>query len=318
VGGAVPDAQNISIANAGAGSIAWTTSTSDFWLSAANASGTAPAQLAVSVNPANLAAGTYTGSVTISAPGAAGSPASVAVTLVVSGSQAPGVIAGVTNAASFTTGSASATWIAIFGTNLSQSTYTWRPADIVNGQLPKALHGVSVTINGFPAYVQYISPTQINVLAPDDATVGSVPVVVTTAGQPSNSFSAQKQNFAPAFFVSGSTAYAAAQHADYSAVDASHPAQPGETILIYGTGFGPTNPPVATDQLVTTSEQLANSVQISIGGVTANSSFAGLVEAGLYQFNVAVPTGLPNGDAGLTAVINGVQTQTGVSIPVQQ
>ncbi len=99
-GGSVPAAQNISLANAGAGSISWTASTSDFWLTVANTSGTAPAQLAVSVNPANLAAGTYTGSVTISSPGTAvGSPASVAVTLVVAGSQVQGVITGVTNAA---------------------------------------------------------------------------------------------------------------------------------------------------------------------------------------------------------------------------
>ncbi len=175
-----------------------------------------------------------------------------------------------------------------------------------------------MTINGFPAYVEYISATQINVLAPDDATAGSVEVVVTTAGQPSNSFSTQKQNFAPAFFISGNTNYAAAQHADYSLVDAAHPAKPGETIMIYGTGFGPTNPPVPTGGLVTTAEPLANPVQISIGGVTANSSFAGLVEAGVYQFNVAIPAGLANGDAGLTAVIGSAQTQSGVSIPVQQ
>jgi uncharacterized protein (TIGR03437 family) len=224
----------------------------------------------------------------------------------------------VTNAASFTSGLASATWIAIFGTNLSQSTYTWQPTDIVNGQLPKSLQGVSVTINGVDAYVEYTSATQINVLAPDDATAGPVQVVVTSAGQPSNSFSVQKQSFAPAFFMSGSTSYAAAQHADYSLVDAAHPAQPGETIMIYGTGFGPTNPPVATGQLVAMAEPLANSVQISIGGINVNASFAGLIEAGLYQFNVAIPAGLANGDAGLTAVIGGTQTQTGISIPVQQ
>lgn len=318
VGGSAPAAQNISITGTGGGSISWTASTSDFWLSAANSSGATPDQLAISVNPANLAAGTYTGSVTISAPGAGGSPASVAVTLVVQGSQAAGTITGFSNAASFTPGFAPATWIAIFGTNLSQTTYTWQPGDIVNGQLPKSLDGVSVMINGVGAYVQYISPTQINVLAPDDSATGSVPVVVTTAGAASNSFAAQKQAFAPAFFVAGSPPYAAAQHADYSLVDAAHPVQPGEVLLIYGTGFGATNPPVATGQLVATAEPLANSVQISIGGTNANVSFAGLVEAGVYQFNVAVPAGLPNGDATLTAVIGGIQTQTGVSIPIQQ
>ncbi len=317
-GGAVPAAQNISIANTGTGSFSWTASASDVWLSVASGSGTAPAQLAVSVNPASLALGTHIGSVVITASGAVGSPATVTVTLVVSGAQVPGVITGVTNAASFTSGFASATWIAIFGTNLSQSTYTWQPTDIVNGQLPKSLQEVSVTINGVAAYVEYVSSTQINVLAPDDATAGSVQVVVTTVGQMSNSFSAQKQNFAPAFFVSGNTAYAAAQHADYSLVDAAHPAQPGETIMIYGTGFGATNPSAPTGQLVTTAEPLANPVQISIGGINTNASFAGLVEPGLYQLNVAVPTGLANGDAGLMAVISGAQTQTGVSIPVHQ
>jgi uncharacterized protein (TIGR03437 family) len=46
--------------------------------------------------------------------------------------------------------------------------------------------------------------------------------------------------------------------------------------------------------------------------------YAGLVEAGLYQFNVMVPAGLPNGNATVTASIGGVQTQSGVTIPVQQ
>ena len=58
----------------------------------------------------------------------------------------------------------------------------WQASDIVNGALPTLLQGVSVTVNGLPAYVDYISPTQINALAPDDATLGPVPVQVTTAG----------------------------------------------------------------------------------------------------------------------------------------
>ena len=70
---------------------------------------------------------------------------------------------------------------------------------------------MSVTINGVPAYVEYISPTQINVLAPDDATTGSVQVQVTAAGQTSNSFTAQKQQFAPAFFTFAGGKYVAAR-----------------------------------------------------------------------------------------------------------
>jgi uncharacterized protein (TIGR03437 family) len=150
---------------------------------------------------------------------------------------------------------------------------------------------------------------------------------VTAAQQTSNSFSAPKAPFAPAFFTIAGGDYVAAQHADYSLVGAANllpgvtttPAKPGETILLYGTGFGPTNPPLPTAQLVTTPEPLpTNAVAISIGGVAATAAFAGLVSPGLYQFNVTVPNSLPNGDAAVLAMIGGVATQTGVSVTVQQ
>jgi uncharacterized protein (TIGR03437 family) len=144
------------------------------------------------------------------------------------------------------------------------------------------------------------------------------------AQQNSNSLSIPKTSFAPAFFTFGG-AYVAARHADYSLVGApnllpgvvTQPAKPGETILLFGTGFGPTNPPLPTAQLVTTAAPLANPVQVSIGGVTASVTFAGLVGPGLYQFNVTVPN-LPNGDAAVSATIGGAATQTGVSVTVQQ
>jgi uncharacterized protein (TIGR03437 family) len=227
-------------------------------------------------------------------------------------------ITNVTNAGSFQPGIAPAAWLAIFGTGLSQATYTWHASDFVDGQLPTSLEGVSVTIDGMAAYVEYISPTQINVLAPDDTTVGSVPVQVTTGGQQSNILTAREQPYSPSFFTTSDGAVVAAEHANYTLVSTSQPAAPGETILIFGTGFGPTNPPSPTGQLVTASAALANSVQITIGGVTVPAAFAGLVESGVYQFNVTVPATLPNGNAAVVASIGGVQSQSGVSIPVHQ
>lgn len=316
--GVAPSPQSIQITNAGGGTLSWTATASASWLSVSAASGTAPSTLTVSVAPAGLTAGTYSGTIQIAASGATGSPASVAVTLVVQGTvtTTPGSITGVTNAGSFQPGFAAATWVSIFGTNLASTTYTWQASDFVNGALPTALQGVSVTINGIAAYVEYVSPTQVNVLAPDDATVSSVPVQVTTNQLQSNIFSAQKQQFAPAFFTTGT--FVAAEHADYTVIGAALPAKPGEVIQIYGTGFGPTNPIVPTSQLVTTQPPLANQVQFTIGGATAAVSYAGLVESGLYQFNVTVPATTPNGDAGVVASIGGVQTQSGVSLPVQQ
>ncbi len=325
VGGAVPAAQSVSITNSGGGALSWTASTSDYWIGISPASGSAPATLSVSVNPANLAAGTYTSAVPITAAGATGSPASVAITLVVQGTQPAPTITAVGNAGSFQPGLASATWTSIFGTNLSTVTYTWQASDFENGLLPTSLDGVSVTIDGLPAYIEYISPTQINVLAPDDPAIGPVQVQVTTAQQASNSVTVTKSQFAPAFFTIDNGAYVAALHADYTLVGSvslipgvtTRPAQPGETIELYGTGFGPVNPPLLTGQLIATPSVLANPVQVAIGGVAATVVYAGLVESGLYQFNVTVPN-LPNGDAKVVATIGGVSTQTGVSITVQQ
>lgn len=324
VGGAAPAAQTLAISNGGAGALSWTASSSVYWAALSAASGSAPANLSVSVNAANLAAGTYTGNVQITAAGAAGSPASITLTLVVTGTQPAGTITSVANAGSYQSSFASAGWVAIFGTNLSAVTATWTGSDFVNGLLPTSLDGVSVLIDGIPAYVEYISPTQINVLAPDDAATGAVQVQVTAAGQQSNSFTAQKQQYAPSFFTFDNGQYVAALHnANYtyvgspSIVPGGTPAQVGEVVLLYGTGFGPTSPATPTSQLVTTPVLLpANSVQITIGGVAASVLFAGLTESGLYQFDVTVPS-LPGGDAAVVATIGGVQTQTALSITIQ-
>jgi uncharacterized protein (TIGR03437 family) len=250
-------------------------------------------------------------------------PVTIAVTLVVQGTQPAGTVTAVVNAASYQPGIASGAWLAIFGTNLSQRTYTWQAADILDAKLPTSLQGVSVTINGLPAYIDFISPTQINVLAPDDATVGPVQVQVTTAQQGSNAVTVQKSQFSPAFLTLDGS-HVAALHLDYSLVGpaslfpgASTPAKPGEIIQLYAVGFGPANPPQPTGQQVAAATPLANDVQVTIGGQTASVQYAGLVQAGLYQFNVTVPS-LANGDASLFATIGGSPSQKGVLLTIQQ
>ena len=119
---------------------------------------------------------------------------------VVNTSVAP-AITGVVNGASFLPGVAASTWITIQGTNLSAATRTWRGSDFVNNNLPTVLDGVSVQVNGIAAYVYYISPTQLNVLAPDDSTTGQVRVQVTNAQVASNPFAAIKSQVSPAFFL---------------------------------------------------------------------------------------------------------------------
>lgn len=320
-GAAAPAPQALSISNSSGAPLSWVASSSNNWVVVTPSTGTAPGSASVSAG--NLAAGTYNATVTIAAADNSVAPVQVPVTFTVQSAPPAPAVTAVVNAASFQPGIAAAAWVAIGGSNLSQIIYSWQGSDFVNSALPTSLGGVSVTINGIPAYVSYISPTQINVLAPDDATTGQVQVQVTVAGQ-SSAFTAQKSAFAPTMFTFGGT-YVAAQHLDYSLIGkpgllqgaTTTPAQPGETIILYGTGFGPTNPPVPTGQLVSTAEPLANTVQFTIGGTAVTPSFSGLTNSGLYQFNLTVPN-LPNGDAAVGATIGGVSTPTGVLVTVQQ
>jgi hypothetical protein len=67
-------------------------------------------------------------------------------------------------------------WISIYGSNLAGATARW------NGDFPISLGGTSVTINSKSAYLWFVSPTQINLQAPDDSATGTVIVTVTTPG----------------------------------------------------------------------------------------------------------------------------------------
>ena len=108
-------------------------------------------------------------------------------------------------------------WVAIRGTNLAGNTRSWNSDDFVGGALPTQLDGVSVRIDGKPAYVSYISPSQINVQAPADSALGPVPVEVNCNGSTSPAGTAQLQAVSPAFFL-WSGKYAVATRLDYSLV----------------------------------------------------------------------------------------------------
>jgi len=218
------------------------------------------------------------------------------------------------------------TWVQINGSNLGPTgdTRIWQSSDFVNNQLPTSLDGVSVTVNGQPAYVYYISPTQVNILTPPNALSGSVPVQVSDNGVISANFMVQAQAESPSFFVFGAGPYIAAIHADGSYLGPTSlypglttPAHPGETIVLYANGFGSTSIPVVSGS-ETQSGTLSPTPVITIGGVAAKVTFAGLVYPGEFQFNVVVPPSLANGDQPTMAMYNGLTTQAGTLITVQQ
>ena len=231
----------------------------------------------------------------------------------------------VVNAADFQAAIASAGFVSIIGTGFGTSTRSWTSPDFSGTNLPTSLSGVSVTINGNPAYVEYISPTQVNVIAPDDDTIGlvQVQVQVQVVTPPGTSYTGTvlKQKLSPAFFTypSGTTTYVVAVHLDGSLVGpagpSSRPVVPGETIEIYGTGFGATNPAMPTSQLISQPAPLSSPATVSIGGVNAAVQWAGLVSPGLYQLNVIVPV-VATGDQMVQATVSGFQSPSSVFLPV--
>ena len=271
----------------------------------------------------NLVAGTLGGASTFAYLGSGGS----GNTLTTSNTPTP-AISLVANAEGETPLIAPNTWIEIKGVNLAPNQdalnlRVWGSADFVNQQMPQQLDGVSVTVNGKNAYVYYVSPSQVNVLTPPDAISGSVNVVVTNKGISSSPFVAQAQPLSPSFFVFDG-AHVVATHLDGTDIGPATlypglttPAKPGETVVMYGNGFGPVSTPVISGA-VSQSGTLSPTPMIMIGGIQANVRYAGLnVTPGEFQFNVDVPSNVPDGDQSLTATYNGAATQLGVVLTIQ-
>jgi protocatechuate 3,4-dioxygenase, beta subunit len=229
-------------------------------------------------------------------------------------------MAGVVNGASLNSGAAGGSWISLFGEGLAPVTRTWTGADIVNGRLPESLDGVSVQVGGRPAAVYYVSPGQLNVLAPEVSSNGTVAVTVTNGNGTSASVNVAVSQFMPAFFQFPGE-YVAAVRADGSLVApegqitgaTTVSARPGDTVLLFGTGFGPTAPATSVLDAINEPVPTANTVRVRFDNVDALVTYSGLISPGLYQLNVQVPD-LPDGDHALTAEVGGVRTSKIVKV----
>src|SRR5205814_9747803 len=101
-------------------------------------------------------------------------------------------------------------FVTIKGTNLATTTREWAGSDFKGNLLPTSVEGTSVMINGKPGFPSFISPAQINALAPIDTSSGPVGVQVTVNGQTATS-TAQMQSMTPAFILFNFDKYIAAR-----------------------------------------------------------------------------------------------------------
>ena len=238
---------------------------------------------------------------------------------------------GAVSASAFGGGStiAPGSWLEIFGSNLSTTSRPWAGSDFAGSQAPKSLDGVSVTVDGKPAYVAYISPGQINVQVPDGIATGSpVAVVVTASGVSSDPVTLNGRARAPgllspsSFNVNGKQ-YVVAQFAD--GAYAGPPGlidgltfrlpKPGDRLVVYGVGFGGVSPDTPSGTVASNATSLPG-LTVQIGSTTATAEYAGLAPnfVGLYQFNLVVPN-VQAGDQSILMRIDGATTQSNLVLP---
>jgi uncharacterized protein (TIGR03437 family) len=201
--------------------------------------------------------------------------------------------------------------IQIYGSGLATLTST--PTVL---PLPTAVTGTSVVIGGVQAPLFYVSPTQINAQIPFNLIAGNqYQLLVSANGALTTPLPLQLTAGAPAIlnFSSGAVI---AQHLDGTLVLAASPAMPGEYLVIYSSGLGATDIPVASGA-ASPSNPLANVADppvLTLNGNPISLLFAGLTPGlvGLYQINFQVPPSLAAGNYALQLTQSGTASNSTV------
>jgi uncharacterized protein (TIGR03437 family) len=312
--------------------------TSAGWLQVSPTSGTTGtngASLSVTVNPAGLGSGNYTGTIVVSGTSGATGTSTITVTLAVT---APlPTISAVVNAASGASGAVSpGEIVSIFGPASNPigpstpATLTLNP----NGTVATTLGGVQVLFNGIPAPLTYVSSTQINCVVPYGIAGLFAPFVqVKFQNQNSNSFSLTTTSTAPGIFTqNGSgTGPGAILNQDNSTNGPGHGAVKGSVVVIYMTGEGQTTPAGVTGSVTCSTCTIAQ-LPVPLLPVTvtfidsnnvrypANFLYAGEAPgfvAGVMQVDAVLPANVPSGTLQVVVGVGSNTSQSGVTVTVQ-
>jgi uncharacterized protein (TIGR03437 family) len=207
-------------------------------------------------------------------------------------------------------------FIALFGTGLAASTQTAKPP------YPTNVNNVTVTIGGIKAPIYFVSANQINCLVPYAIATATTTIVVTNGSTPSNSVTVPVAPTAPGIYSlnQSGTGSGAIEHANGSVVNASNPANPGETVMVFLTGMGAVTPTV-TDGVASTGNPLNKTLLpvVYVADQQASVAFSGLTPGfpGLYQINVTIPTALSSAGNYPLAVLTNNAFHDQIYIPVQ-
>ncbi|MBI3698447.1 MAG: hypothetical protein HY238_26855, partial [Acidobacteria bacterium] len=306
-GGAAVE-QAVSVANGGRGTltVSGATASGGAWLTASVGSSGA---VQLKADPASLTPGYYNATVAISS-NAANSPVTVPVELEVQAASAPlADFAGVVDAASFVTPVGGGALASLFGSQLAAAV-----AQAQSIPLPSTLADTSVFVNDVAAPLIFVSPGQVNFQMPFEASSGTARVRVERQGQRGNTVTVPVGRRGPGLYGFPGTTYGIVINASRTdglffawpdipalAGVAKAPAKPGDFLVLYGSGFGPTNPAVATGAAAGSDpvSGVIETPRVNFGrgafGPFADPLFVGLTPGfvGLYQVNVQAPAGLP-------------------------
>lgn len=226
--------------------------------------------------------------------------------------------------------------ISIYGSNLASAIVGVTSADIVNNELPTTLGGTCVEGGGTSWGLFFVSPGQINALAGDLPASGNVAVsVITNCGTANQTTSPEVgvavSAAAPEFlsFIQNANGQDPIAAVDYTTgIDVGTPGlitggtfapvHAGDIVVAYGVGWGPTTSTVPIGTLATGSATLTSPYSLTLGGISATVSYAGLAPsfAGLYQLNFTVPEGVSAGNEPLVLTVNGTPTPPSAFITV--
>jgi len=335
--GSTPTTQTFVVSNSGQGTLNWaaapTTTSGGAWLSVSPANGNtlagrAGTTVTVTVNPSGLAAGDYYGLIQVSSPNASSQVQMVTVrfTIQTAGEDPPQVTAGgIVSAASYKGPVAPGTLVAIFGSNFTD------PGNVLLATAlpwPNELGGTSVTIAGVTAPVFVVTPGQINAMLPFDLAVNTeLPIVVTRNNAVSAPQSVSMVSSLPSVFTQNQTGQGLGAiiilHPDgsWNLAGNGNSATAGDTLEIYCTGLGDTNPRTVAGFPATASPLLwaIDTVTLTVGGVNVPVSYYGLVPglAGLFQVNATLPSGIAASAQAPVVLTQGSSVGVTVTIPIQ-
>jgi uncharacterized protein (TIGR03437 family) len=333
-GGLQPLPQKISVTSTG-GAVDFTIGvTSSGWLSADVIGGTTPKDVTVSVNPAGLAVlgGAYTGSITVSAPGVLATAITLSVSLVVAGPAPPTILTIASNASGAFGAIAPGEMITIKGISLASATQVFSVN--AQGNVDSTLAGVRVLFSNVPGTPIYVSPSQVNVIAPFEIEgTTRTNVVVENQGVSSVATPVSVADFAPGLFTidfTGSGQVAAVNEngtLNGPAGGGYSPGTQGGILTVYATGFGQTSPHSITGSVTPIPDRPTDLIRVT-GTVTANIAgqaaevvFAGAAPglvAGVVQLNLKLPLGMTGNQLPIVVSVNGKSTPlVGTTVAVQ-